>query len=508
MCGILFAWSNGASIPLDRFRYALERQGWRGPDNMDVRGFDEGRVLLGHNRLAIIDLHATANQPMISRSGRWVIVFNGEIYNYRQLREQYGIETKTTSDTEVLLEGIEKFGVDFINRLEGMFAFVAYDTLEKSWIAARDGLGIKPLYYLSQEGLTIVASEPVAIGQLVGLSRDPESISEWKLIRRPMPGCSFFNGVQELLPGHVLRNNAVAEPFWRLSAGEVTYSQAALEQLLANIVVEHDIGDVGKVSLLSGGIDSAVIAALSSASVCYSIGQESNNEFSGASESADVLGKNLINVTVSEHDIRRAWRHLINIRKEPIGVPNEALIYLVCEATSKNEKIVLTGEGADELFFGYDKIFLWAINNPDFELDRFLELYAYSNEPLTPRLKNYIEALAQGKSSIEFVEDWFYLVHLPGLLRRMDCASMAASKEARVPFADRRLAQYMYRQLPSSKIGGGASKLPLREFARRLGLQGALQRKKIGFSAKLVESTDRHEEYRDFQSFVLGELEW
>jgi asparagine synthase (glutamine-hydrolysing) len=508
MCGILFAVSDKAAVPMDRFRQGLERQGWRGPDNTGVQSFDDGRVVLGHNRLAIIDLHAAANQPMTSHSGRWVIVFNGEIYNYLELREQLGIQAKTTSDTEVLLEGIERFGIDFIDRLEGMFAFVAYDTLEKTWLAARDGLGIKPLYYASQNGLTVIASEPVAISALIELTPDPESVVEWKLIRRPMPGHSYFKEAHELLPGHILGSDAAARPFWKLKSGERAFSQPVLEQMLRDIVADHGVGDVEKVSLLSGGIDSALIAALSTAEVCYSVGQESNNEFAGAGESAKVLNKQLINVTVSESDIKQTWRRLIKIRQEPLGVPNEALIYLVCAATKKTEKIVLTGEGADELFFGYDKIFLWAIDNPEFDLDRFLQFYAYSNEPLTPRLQAYVENLASGKTSIEFVEDWFYFVHLPGLLRRMDSASMAASKEARVPFADRRLAGYMYRQAPSSKIGRGESKLPLREFAQHLGLQGALQRKKIGFSAKLVESTDRHEEYRDFQNFVLGELGW
>ena len=140
--------------------------------------------------------------------------------------------------------------------------------------------------------------------------------------------------------------------------------------------------------------------------------------------------------------------------------------------------------------------------------DIFLKRYGYSEDLATERLKDYVQNMMHGKSGIDFVEDFFYQVHLPGLLRRMDFASMAASKEARVPFVDKNLISYMYRRSSDIKINDSESKIPLRLFAKKLGLHGALERKKIGFSAQANKELTRQEDYKKFQQIIMETLGW
>jgi asparagine synthase (glutamine-hydrolysing) len=175
-----------------------------------------------------------------------------------------------------------------------------------------------------------------------------------------------------------------------------------------------------------------------------------------------------------------------------------------------SEKVVLTGEGADELLFGYDRIFRWAASAERFDRGAFLAQYSYSERTApTRRLLDCLDALAEAaRRPLDIVEDFFYRVHLPGLLRRMDFASMAASKEARVPFADRRLVELCYRTPVESRLDAQASKKPLRALLARLGLHGPLARPKIGFAARADAQASRDQEYRAFQAHNLEALGW
>jgi asparagine synthase (glutamine-hydrolysing) len=511
MCGLIFADQQyGKRISIKHFEAALNRQKWRGPDAQHVLSLKEGRFLLGHNRLSIIDPKMRSDQPMISSSGRYAILYNGEIYNHNEIRVRLNINFKTTSDTETILEGYEKIGEQIFDLLDGMFALVIVDIQTGRWLAARDPFGIKPLFIgKDTNGTTVIGSEAPVVASLVKTSYCTESIEEWKLIRRPVPGKSFFQGVEEVLPGRLVRSDNSTRKFWELVPSNLPYEQEAFEKLMRDTIAQHEISDVENVSLLSGGLDSAVITALSSVSRAYCVGLQCNNEFDGASETASLLNRELITVAICPEDLRNNWRELTKIRGEPLGLPNEGLIYEVCRKMQPMEKVVLTGEGADELLFGYDGIYRWAVNTPWQGVEKFLRKYGYSTfvQP-TERLISYIEELKEKKDHIEFLEDFFYYVHLPGLLRRMDFASMAASKEARVPFVNKRLISYMYRRPSGIKINGTHSKLPLRELASKQGLQGVLSRKKIGFSAQIESGKTRFDEYKEFQSIVLETLKW
>nr|WP_294841598.1 asparagine synthase (glutamine-hydrolyzing) [uncultured Methylotenera sp.] len=508
MCGFLFQISATAPINELLFSQALNSMRWRGPDAQSLISEQQGRVKIGHCRLSIIDPLARSDQPMLSSCGRYLIAFNGEIYNHLSLRREFGLRCKTTSDTETILEAYVKIGQQIFQKLEGMFALVIYDKHTNKWIAARDAFGIKPLFISKSKDNIILSSEASAIALMIQASVSQQSIAEWRLIRRPIPGQTFFEGVDEILPGTVVDSDGYVTSHWHWEPSEHEFNQEKFEDLLTRSVKAHELSDVENVSLLSGGLDSALISALSSVKKCYTVGLVENNEFLGAEDTAQYLQRDLIKVSLREDELIVAWQYLAKLRGEPIGLPNEGLIYSVCKAMSPNQKVVLTGEGADELLFGYDGIYRWALGSAPLDPVSFLSRYGYSPTAATERLIDYVSDLMRNKQAIDFVEDFFYQLHLPGLLRRMDFASMAASKEARVPFVDKALVAYMYRQSAQIKINDEHSKMPLRLFAKKLGLDGALSRKKIGFSAQLNQAASRYDDYGSFQKIVLESLKW
>lgn len=508
MCGLIFQKNNVENIDRVAFQGHLEKIKWRGPDVQKVTVFNGGKVALGHCRLSILDLHSRSDQPMSSECGQFHILLNGEIYNHNSLRDELNLTCKTESDTETLLNGYIKVGNKIFSMLDGMFAVVIYDSFNDSWIAARDAFGIKPLFIFKDDVQAIISSEAAAIARIVDAAPSKEAIAEWGIIRRPLPGYSFFEGIEEILPGTFLSSNGVVERHWHWLPCTEQFDQNKFESLLKESIEAHELSDVKIVSLLSGGLDSALIAKLSKINTCYTIGLPSNNEFEGAEETASSISKELRIIELTEADLRENWRQLIKLREEPLCVPNEGLIYHVCKMMPSDEKVVLTGEGADELLFGYDEIFRWCLKQSEINEIEFLLEYGYSNVVNSERLINFVSELKKNKSPVEFLEDFFYQVHLPGLLRRMDLASMAASKEARVPFINKKLIAYLYRQPAETKINSIESKIPIRRLAEKLELKGALGRIKIGFSAKLNMKHSRKQDYEEFRKTVMESLGW
>lgn len=508
MCGFIFQKNTSTAIDQEQFDKQLRAMQWRGPDVQKSILLDNGKLAMGHCRLSILDLNPRSDQPMKSDCGRFFILLNGEIYNHQVLRKQLNLECKTTSDTETVLAGYIKCGNKVFGLLDGMFSVVIYDSSNNGWVAARDAFGIKPLYISQKSDQVIISSEAAAIAQLVDAKPCKKSIAEWEIIRRPLPGYSFFEGVNEIFPGTILNSDGTTERHWHWIPSKENFYQQKFEELLNDSIVDHCLSDVKNVSLLSGGLDSALIAKLSNVETCYTVGMPSNNEFEGAQESANSINKELKQISLTPEELKDHWRFLTRLRGEPLGLPNEGLIYHVCNSMDKNEKVVLTGEGADELLFGYDGIFRWCLNREEVDAKEFLLKYGYSEEIRSQRLVEYVDNLKKDKSPIEFLEDFFYQVHLPGLLRRMDFASMAASKEARVPFVCKKLIAYLYRQPSLHKINETESKIPVRRFAENLSLWGALERKKIGFSATLDKTTTRQQDYAEFRKIILEELAW
>ncbi len=508
MCGILFAKSSRFIARSDFIR-ALKKQEWRGPDSLGYTG--TGDIHLGHVRLSVLDLTATTDQPMSSKCGRYKIIYNGEIYNHLEIRKRLNLICETDCDTETVIEGFASVGKDIFALLDGMFALVIYDLEEDNCWAARDRFGIKPLFISENAQGTFLSSETISIREFVDCTVSDESLAEWRLIRRPIPGKTFFNEINEVLPGSILKNGKTVDLLEIKCCSRVQkINQATVEKLLIDSVKSHELSDVTNVCLLSGGIDSALITSLSSARKAYTVGLEGNNEVAGAKETAAASGKSIESLTLSEGKLVDLWKYLIKLRGEPLSVPNEGLIYAICNQMSSDEKVVLTGEGADELFFGYDRIFrVFSQNDYVFSLKHFFELYAYAPKELcTKRLENYLLMLKADKKPIEFLEDFFFKVHLTGLLRRMDTASMAASREARVPFVSYSLVNYLYRKNAHDKIDNSFSKLPLRKMCENRKLLGPINRKKIGFSSTFITHSSRFDEYEKFRELNLEVLGW
>ncbi len=510
MCGFLVSCNYRNNLKKSDFIQISNKGGWRGPDFFGYYEAQDGAVKISHHRLSILDLTGESNQPLLSDCGRYVLVYNGEIYNYRQLEVDLNLNVKSASDSLFLLHAYQIYGPKILEFLDGMFAFVVYDTVENSFFAARDHLGIKPLFYnVSAKGLYF-GSEARLVADLCGAALDPESLLEWESVRRPSPGYSYFSGVNEVLPGHYFDSkHGTLRQYWRLEPEACgAFDQDYFQTLLADSVRRHCMADVPVVSMLSGGIDSAIITKLSGVSEAYTVGLKDNNEFCSAHATANEISCELTAVEVKDDDLIDSWRVLTRLRGEPLSVPNEGLIYHLCKNLSLNEKVILTGEGADELGFGYDRIFTWALENA-FNPDQFFHRYSYgplNKSSRLPRFWSFVDNLRMGKTNIEFLEDFFIQFHLPGLLRRMDFASMAASKEARVPFVSVKLFKYLYRRASEIKILNSQSKVPIRKVASALELNECLSRPKIGFSASIFNHRSRAEEYAFFQSVVRKEL--
>ena len=200
MCGFIFVrQTSNIFVNKKQFYEVLNSFKWRGPDAQNALFLDDGKTLLGHNRLAILDLSSRANQPICSSCGSYVLLFNGEIYNHKEIRKKLGIKCRGNSDTETIIEAFSKFGKDIIKMLDGMYALVIYDISKKVWYSARDRFGIKPLYSYIRKDLQVIGSEPAAINKICNMSVDYQSVQEWKLFRRPVPGKTFFMGIERTI---------------------------------------------------------------------------------------------------------------------------------------------------------------------------------------------------------------------------------------------------------------------------------------------------------------------
>src|SRR5210317_1216361 len=217
MCGILFVSQNKNIITRSNFFRILKSQKWRGPDNTSFKSLNKNKILLGHNRLSILDKKSRSNQPMESEDGRYFLIFNGEIYNYIKIVKKYKLKLKTTSDTEVVLKGYILKGKSILRELDGMFSFVIYDKKKSIWFCARDRFGIKPLYIYQDKIKTVIGSEAGTIAKLLNLKIDNVSIKEWKLLRSPTPNYTFFKKLNQFPKSCYRESNSVKNiPYYNL----------------------------------------------------------------------------------------------------------------------------------------------------------------------------------------------------------------------------------------------------------------------------------------------------
>ena len=375
MCGIA-GFFNHARLALPDPEAAVGRMtdvlAHRGPDDAGTWRSPDGRVWLGHRRLSILDLSAAGHQPM-GAAGRPTVAFNGEIYNFAELRAQFPDRRfASQTDTEVLLALYERDGEAMLDQLNGMFAFAIWDPQRERLFLARDRVGIKPLYVTRQGGVFAFASEVRALLQLpwVRPTLDEEALYHFLTYNKVMPPRTMFRDIYKLQPGHRLTvdrdGNARDEQWWEVEyqdLGDDSESiQARLADALQTSVQRRMIADVPVGAFLSGGVDSSAVVALMRELTdhpvsTYSIGFQDAphyDELDHARRTAERLGTDHHERIVTPDDMREALPQMVEVFDEPLADATSVPIHFLSEQARANGTIaVLTGDGADELFSGY-----------------------------------------------------------------------------------------------------------------------------------------------------------
>ena len=478
MCGILF--TNDPNVNKKAFLDALHTMKHRGPDAPG--GYVSYKYnQLGHNRLKIIDLNNRSNQPLKSKNKKYDIIFNGEIYNYDELAKKYKLEMITKSDTEVLLELYILLGPKMLQELNGMFSLVIYNNQTSEIFVARDRLGIKPLYFTQKHNFITLSSEISPIIQLYNFSEiDDIGIRQYKKLRAFFNGRTYLKNIQMFPAGHFMEKNKL-QKYWSLPIGEKDYPKDDdLIDLLKSSVEYRCISDVEVGSYLSGGIDSTLIASLAKKVHSWTVGFNSLNEFEWGKLGAEFIGTSHHEILFEEENFLNSAKLMIKKRKEPLSVPNEVLLYEMTKQVKTKNTVVLSGEGADELFFGYDRIFAWAQQNK-WDLDSFDNYYSYGSHKDNEIIEDVLAPFMNYGECIDIVAAFFQVAHLHGLLRRLDNATMLCSVEARVPFVDHRLVEKMAGVPFNYRFQNGISKFPLKKLFKNYLPKKIINREKIGF---------------------------
>lgn len=480
----------------------------RGPDGSgETRN---GRVWFGHTRLAVIDVTERAAQPFADTGGRAVVVFNGEIVNYRELRSELialGHGFRTTSDTEVLLHAYLEWGIGCLDRLAGMFAFALHDLRTDEVLLVRDRLGVKPLYYAEFGGQLLFSSEIKGIIRAPGFRRrlNPVAVSSFLSFRHPIGPETYFAGVRALAPGHWMRITSSGRyhvrRWWQLpdeSPYDLDSSEgrAGLSELMSHVMAQTSVSDVPVAALLSGGLDSSVIAwevarqtGRPPLTFTARLAGDDYDETVYAAKMAAHLGAEHAEVPVSADAYLAQVRPLIRVKDQPLGMHNEAALQLLARAVRPRAKVVLSGEGADELFLGYGRIFRAPFDHRRLRLARMLPrgvrdawlramggaesevgldtlaffLHRYCYWPIRTKLALFTPAMHEavsgdaplvgevarafapaGGSFQRQLGAFFLTTHLRGLLEVMDSSFMASGVEVRVPFTDHRLVEAVH----------------------------------------------------------------
>jgi asparagine synthase (glutamine-hydrolysing) len=370
MCGICGAIHlRGEAIPdLERRLQVMnELIAHRGPDDSGLWMHERGHVGLGHRRLSIIDIEH-GHQPMTDPAGRW-ITYNGEVYNYPELRREIGGRFQTSCDTEVVLRAHDRWGTDSLERLRGMFAHAIWDEPAQELVCARDRFGIKPFYYAVVDNVFYFASEPKALlPMLPSIETDLEGLKDYLAFQFCLAGKTLFKGVRELQPGHLLRirrGAATPQRYWEVYYDvdfEHTerYFQERIEHLLAESVRLHMRSDVPVSAYLSGGVDSSAVASLATAeqggldAFTGKFSEDPRYDESGyARLLATQRGLSLHEVDIDVDDFIENIEGVAYHMDYPAAGPGSFPQYMVSRAAAQQVKVILGGQGGDEIFGGY-----------------------------------------------------------------------------------------------------------------------------------------------------------
>jgi asparagine synthase (glutamine-hydrolysing) len=478
MCGILAYF--GDNLSKNKLDESLALMNHRGPDFKDSICYNNS-IYLGHNRLSIIDLDERSNQPFVSED--LTIIYNGEVYNYIELIKEHNLKVKTSSDTEVVLEMYKKYGSDCLKYFNGMFAFVIYNKTSEDVFVARDRLGIKPLFISQNNSEMIIASEIAPILNVFPSEIDEFGLRQYRKLRMTIKGYTVYENIKTFPPGHYYLNGKIIQ-YWDLEMEQKDPpTDEELAFLISDAVALRKRSDVPVGSYLSGGLDSTILTYLLKPNDTWTVGFELLNEF-GWSDIADSnIQSDHHKILIDNDEFLELAKWMVHKRKEPLSVPNEVLIYLMTKKVKERNTVILSGEGADELFMGYDRIFRWANSKNEIQLAEFDEKYCYGSNKDDEVLDFALENI-NGKRVIDKIAYYFQIIHLQGLLRRLDNSTMLCSVEARVPFVDHRLVERLAGVSFNWKMGD-SFKEPLKRVFGTLIPKEIINRKKVGFPVPL-----------------------
>ena len=386
MCGIAGFYSFSQKFTDQDLQRMTDSIVHRGPDADGFYTDTEAGVGLGHRRLSILDLSTAANQPMLSHCGRYYIIFNGEVYNYREIAAELNIKCSTTSDTEVILEAFILKGVDFVNYLNGMFAIVIYDTYDKVMYLFRDRLGVKPIAYYWDNGHFAFASEIKALLTLGEIqqtkSTQKESVYSFLYAGYIPEPHTIYSNIKRIPAGSyaIIKNHKMTiSSYWRpqdkitlAQTTDFTLAKQTLKDLLESSVAYRMISDVPFGVFLSGGIDSSVVAAIaqnvSKESIkTFSIGvkDQEMDESGFARDVSKYLKTEHYEFMVSDNESLELVDRILTSYDEPYGDSSAIPTMLVSKLARQHVTMALTGDGGDELFMGYGS-YTWAgrLSNP------------------------------------------------------------------------------------------------------------------------------------------------
>jgi asparagine synthase (glutamine-hydrolysing) len=555
MCGI-----TGTFHPTENV-FSLEHFANRASEKLQHRGPDhEGKLntahcLLRHRRLSIIDCSEAAHQPFVAQNGRYALVFNGEIFNYKQLREEFkSVVFKSNSDTEVLMQGLILHGKNFLHRLNGFFSIAFFDQEENTLLLARDRFGEKPLFWSKQKDTLYFASElesllqyPIekeidkrALQYLISLSYIPAPLSIVNGVFQLQAGCILEYGKQGLqLENWYAPENATFDP--KHFSGIQTI-QAQLRERMEIATERRMVADVPLGSFLSGGIDSTIVSALArqqkSDLQTFSISfpdAPHRDESQYAQIAAKHIGSRHECIPVTEKELSEALENMLHYSSEPFADSSSLVVGLLSEKVKKNMTVALSGDGADELFGGYNKhrahllarraglknTFLYWLGfalpkGKNGRSDKWARIARYTRGLQMPDQLRYFEWASWTNSDLAFslLKDPFsynerteliamispflrkgnleeilrndvFLVLGNDMLTKIDRMSMAHALEIRSPFLDHELVEYALRIPAHQKLDSKQGKKILRQTFQKELPEAILNREKQGFEIPL-----------------------
>ncbi len=528
----------------------------RGPDVAGM--YADSDIALGFRRLSIIDLEG-GNQPMFNEDSTLVLVFNGEIYNYKQLREELRVAGHifgSDADSEVVLHGFEQWGSEVVNRLRGMFAFVIFNKVDGTIFGARDIFGIKPFYYTVTENSFIFGSEiksfiphPEFEKQL-----NEQALAHYLSFQYSPSEETFFKGVYKLPPAHcfTFKNGEIKKeryfvPKFNTVPGVLDFYADEVDKAVRESVEAHKIADVEVGSFLSSGIDSSYIAEAAMVDKTFTVGFESGdgdryNEINFAKQFADTIGVKNISKVITPEEYWQEFSKIQYHMDEPLADPAAIALYFVSKLASEHVKVVMSGEGADELFGGYriyqEPITLTYYDRLPFSLRRIIskvcehlpqirginylvrrgktieERYIGNANIFSKKERDSIlnSKIAKSTPVPKVLCDKFYdeiankddvtkmqyldinMWLMGDILLKADKTSMANSLELRVPFLDKQVLELALTLPLDCRVNTVTTKLALRHAAEKTLPRVTAQKDKLGFPVPIREWL-REEQY-------------